>query len=130
MIQNKKYDFDKVFDTTIGQGTPCIAYYRVTYISSTEKVFEEVQPLVVSVLDGYNVCLFAYGQTGSGKTWTMEGVPENRGVNFRALAELFRLAQVRSASFKFDISVSILEIYNENVRDLLCSESGKKYPQM
>ena len=34
-------------------------------------VFVEVQPLIVSVMDGYNVCLFCYGQTGSGKTWTM-----------------------------------------------------------
>jgi hypothetical protein len=35
-------------------------------------------PLVVSVLDGYNVCIFAYGQTGSGKTYTMDGVAEDR----------------------------------------------------
>jgi kinesin family protein C2/C3 len=40
-------------------------------------------------LDGYNVCIFAYGQTGTGKTFTMEGSPENRGVNYRTLDELF-----------------------------------------
>jgi kinesin family protein C2/C3 len=34
-------------------------------------VFEDVEPLVTSVMDGYNVCIFAYGQTGSGKTFTM-----------------------------------------------------------
>ncbi len=42
------------------------------------QVFQETQPLVVSVLDGYNVCIFAYGQTGSGKTHTMQGYREVR----------------------------------------------------
>lgn len=38
---------------------------------SAEQVFADMQPLIRSVLDGYNVCIFAYGQTGSGKTFTM-----------------------------------------------------------
>ena len=48
-------------------------------------MFSEVEPLVLSVMDGYNVCIFAYGQTGSGKTHTMDGPTEDPGVNFRAL---------------------------------------------
>lgn len=36
------------------------------------QVFQEVQALVTSCIDGYNVCIFAYGQTGAGKTYTME----------------------------------------------------------
>lgn len=36
-----------------------------------EQIYEDTQPLVRSVLDGFNVCIFAYGQTGSGKTYTM-----------------------------------------------------------
>ncbi|KAH8507328.1 hypothetical protein H0E87_009738, partial [Populus deltoides] len=50
-----------------------------------EAVFVQTKPIVASVLDGYNVCIFAYGQTGTGKTFTMEGSPENRGVNYRTL---------------------------------------------
>ena len=49
------------------------------------QVFDETQPLVVSVLDGYNVCIFAYGQTGSGKTHTMQGYGAAAGVHTRAL---------------------------------------------
>lgn len=40
-------------------------------LSSAEQIYADTQPLIRSVLDGYNVCVFAYGQTGSGKTYTM-----------------------------------------------------------
>ncbi|XP_062231318.1 kinesin-like protein KIN-14J [Phragmites australis] len=84
-----------------------------------EAVFSETVPVVRSVMDGFNVCIFAYGQTGTGKTFTMEGVPENRGVNYRALEELFRMSEERNASVEYTFSVSILEVYNEKIRDLL-----------
>lgn len=65
----------------------------------------------------YNVCVFAYGQTGSGKTHTMEGPPDDPGINFRAMKELFRvMITERRASHKHDINASIVEIYNEQVR--------------
>ncbi|GJZ83169.1 kinesin-like protein KIN-14S [Tanacetum coccineum] len=54
-----------------------------------EAVFEQTSPLVVSLLDVFNVCIFAYGQTGTGKTFTMEGTAENRGVIYRTLEKLF-----------------------------------------
>ena len=54
------------------------------------QVYEEVAPLVTSVLDGYNVTILAYGQTGSGKTFTMDGPEGDPGVNLRALGDLFR----------------------------------------
>mmetsp|Transcript_26711 Transcript_26711/g.83676 ORF Transcript_26711/g.83676 Transcript_26711/m.83676 type:complete len:706 (+) Transcript_26711:541-2658(+) len=106
----KKWEFDQVFD----------------FNSTQPQVYKEVSGLVTSVLDGYNVCIFAYGQTGAGKTFTMMGPhdPEMRGVNTRALGELFRLSGERSTEIRDDIQVSVLEIYNETIRDLLAEEVG------
>ncbi|KAK9072912.1 hypothetical protein SSX86_009348 [Deinandra increscens subsp. villosa] len=91
--------------------------------ATQEEVFVDTQPLIRSVLDGYNVCIFAYGQTGSGKTYTMTGPnassPEDWGVNYRALNDLFHLSQIRRSSFEYEIGVQMVEIYNEQVRDLL-----------
>jgi len=47
------------------------------------QVYEDTKPLVTSCVDGYNVCILAYGQTGSGKTYTMQGPPNDPGVNVR-----------------------------------------------
>ncbi|KZV54269.1 kinesin-4-like [Dorcoceras hygrometricum] len=91
---------------------------------SQEAVFVQTLPIVTSVLDGYNACIFAYGQTGTGKTYTMEGAPENRGVNYRTLEELFRLSKERNC-MKYELFVSMLEVYNEKIRDLLVENSNQ-----
>ncbi|KAL0685884.1 hypothetical protein Bca4012_052732 [Brassica carinata] len=104
----KRFTFDHVFKPEDGQ----------------ETVFAQTKPIVTSVLDGYNVCIFAYGQTGTGKTFTMAGTPENRGVNYRTLEELFRSSESRSRLMKFELSVSMLEVYNEKIRDLLVDNSS------
>ncbi|XP_072958003.1 kinesin-like protein KIN-14R [Typha angustifolia] len=88
-----------------------------------EKVFEKTTPFATSVLDGYNVCIFAYGQTGTGKTFTMEGTEAIRGVNYRTLEELFRIIDERRHLFHYEITVSVLEVYNEQIHDLLLSGS-------
>ncbi|WJZ90360.1 hypothetical protein VitviT2T_009508 [Vitis vinifera] len=49
----------------------------------------------------------------------MEGTDEARGVNFRTLEELFHIIKERQQQFRYDISVSVLEVYNEQIRDLL-----------
>ena len=49
------FAFDKVFDEETNQCT----------------IYDEIDPLVTSVMDGFNICVMAYGQTGSGKTYTM-----------------------------------------------------------
>jgi len=99
----KSFEFDRVYSPDTSQ----------------ETVFSDTKPLVTSVVDGYNVCIFAYGQTGSGKTYTMEGPESNRGVNFRALKELFEVCESRKEQWSYEIVMSMVEIYNETVRDLL-----------
>lgn len=89
-------------------------------------MFADASPVVTSVLDGYNVCIFAYGQTGTGKTFTMEGTGQNRGVNYRTLELLFKLIEERKEISTFGISVSVLEVYNEQIRDLLATEPASK----
>ncbi|CAI9754124.1 unnamed protein product [Fraxinus pennsylvanica] len=97
----RSFKFNKVYGPTATQ----------------EEVFVDTQPLIQSVLDGYNVCIFAYGQTGSGKTYTMTGpdgaTEKDWGVNYRALNDLFRISQVRKTTFTYEISVQMMEIYNE-----------------
>jgi len=82
--------------------------------------------MATSVLDGFNVCIFAYGQTGTGKTFTMEGTEQNRGVNYRTLEQLFKIVKERGDTFSYDISVSVLEVYNEQIRDLLDTSPTSK----
>ncbi|XP_060209442.1 kinesin-like protein KIN-14Q [Lycium barbarum] len=104
-MSKKTFKFDSIFSPQADQA----------------EVFEDTAPLATSVLDGYNVCIFAYGQTGTGKTFTMEGTEESRGVNYRTLEELFRIIEERKNAFQYEISVSVLEVYNEQIRDLLVS---------
>ncbi|KAK4795566.1 hypothetical protein SAY86_027892 [Trapa natans] len=113
----KVFTFNKVFGTNTTQ----------------DQVYEDTRPLVRSILDGYNVCIFAYGQTGSGKTYTMSGPDptheEMWGVNYRALNDLFHISRARLDVIKYDIAVQMIEIYNEQVRDLLVSDgSSRRYP--
>ncbi|XP_035269391.1 kinesin-like protein KIFC3 [Anguilla anguilla] len=93
--------------------------------ATQEEVFQEIEPLVTSCIDGYHVCIFAYGQTGSGKTYTMEGSVENPGINQRALKHLFSEIEDRKDMWSYSLSVSSVEIYNEVLRDLL-SKDGEK----
>ncbi|KAM0994914.1 hypothetical protein EV2_010702 [Malus domestica] len=90
-----------------------------------EAVFAQTKPIVTSVLDGYNVCIFAYGQTGTGKTFTMEGTSENRGVNYRTLEELFQISKDRGGFMRYELCVSMLEVYNEKIRDLLVDNTNQ-----
>ena len=103
---------------------------RVFGPSSTQtEVFEEVSQLVQSALDGYKVCLFSYGQTGSGKTHTMLGEQgahsENRGVIPRAVAKIVEASEANAKKgWTYELHASYVEIYNEQVRDLLNAGSG------
>lgn len=90
--------------------------------SSQETVFQEVSEFVQSALDGYQVCLFSYGQTGSGKTHTMQGSREGplRGIIPRAIEQVGKYkATLEKQGWKYSIEVTFVEIYNEQIRDLL-----------
>nr|XP_033513216.1 kinesin-like protein KIN-14P isoform X6 [Nicotiana tomentosiformis] len=113
------------------EGRRSFKFNKVYSPAATQaEVYTDIQPLIQSVLDGYNVCIFAYGQTGSGKTYTMTGADrateENLGVNYRALNDLFTISQMRGSTFTYEITVQMIEIYNEQVRDLLSSDSSQK----
>lgn len=113
-------DDDQVFTVdNKGKTAPFEMDTVFTPASTQEMVFNAANDLIVSVIDGYNVCIFAYGQTGSGKTFTMEGSQANPGLNRRALISLFAVCEERRVDWSYNIEVSVLEIYNEIIRDLL-----------
>ena len=104
------FDFDRAFQQDASQ----------------EEVFEEISQLVQSALDGYKVCIFAYGQTGSGKTHTMIGNSDQPGMIPRSLEQIFQSGEkMKEQGWDYTISVSMMEIYNEEYKDLL---SKKKLP--
>uniref|UniRef100_A0A671M226 Kinesin motor domain-containing protein n=1 Tax=Sinocyclocheilus anshuiensis TaxID=1608454 RepID=A0A671M226_9TELE len=80
------------------------------------------------VTEGYNGTIFAYGQTGSGKSFTMQGVldpPSQRGIIPRAFEHIFETIQC-AENTKFLVRASYLEIYKEEIRDLLGKETKQK----
>lgn len=100
----KDFEFDRVYGPHVGQA----------------ELFSDVQPFVQSALDGYNVSIFAYGQTHSGKTHTMEGSSHDRGLYARCFEELFDLSNSDTTSTsRFNFAVTVFELYNEQLRDLL-----------
>ncbi|XP_068598116.1 kinesin-like protein KIF17 [Brachionichthys hirsutus] len=96
---------------------------------TTEQMYNEIAyPLVEGVTEGYNGTIFAYGQTGSGKSFTMQGASEpaaRKGVIPRAFEHIFESIQC-AENTKFLVRTSYLEIYNEEVRDLLGSDTKQR----
>ncbi|XP_047438604.1 kinesin-like protein KIF17 [Mugil cephalus] len=96
---------------------------------TTEQMYNEIAyPLVEGVTEGYNGTIFAYGQTGSGKSFTMQGVSEpmaQKGVIPRAFEHIFESIQC-AENTKFLVRASYLEIYNEEIRDLLGSDTKQR----
>ncbi|KAF9617919.1 hypothetical protein IFM89_039171, partial [Coptis chinensis] len=100
-IASTSYTFDKVFGP----------------ISATEAVYEGVKNVALSALIGINATIFAYGQTSSGNTYTMREITE------KTVNDIYNHI-LNTPERDFSIKISGLEIYNENVRDLLNSDSG------
>jgi hypothetical protein len=90
--------------------------------SQSEIYQNTAAPIIANVLEGYNGTIFAYGQTGTGKTHTMTGVEgsdEHKGIMPRAFADIFENIKSDSNQTQFLVRASYLEIYNEEIRDLL-----------
>ena len=108
-----RFTFDSIFDMD----------------SLQEDVYNiSAKQAVQSVLEGYNSTIFCYGQTGTGKTYTMEGFTydsknPNRGIIQRTIQDIFNFIETTSdENTKFIIRASFLQIYNENISDLLKSD--------
>ena len=107
-VQSRAFNFDSVFSS----------------LSTQMQVYSSARPVVMSVLDGYNGTVFAYGQTGTGKSFTMEGdrkSPDLRGIIPNAFEHIYSEIQ-KKVGVTYLMHVSYLEIYNEEIRDLLTNE--------
>uniref|UniRef100_A0A673YXV6 Kinesin family member 4 n=1 Tax=Salmo trutta TaxID=8032 RepID=A0A673YXV6_SALTR len=115
----KAFTYDYVFDPTTEQ----------------EEVFNSaVSPLLCGLFKGYHATVLAYGQTGSGKTFSMGGTytsaQENEptvGVIPRVVRMIFQERE-KHTDCEFSLAVSYLEIYNEDILDLLCPSVSKDKP--
>ena len=123
----KTFDFDQVFGGPAEGG------------NSQSDVFRDTKHLIMSVVDGFNVCIFAYGQTGAGKSFTMIGaadigncLQENgefddmAGITPRAVSELFRLLNERHAQMTYTCEVQMLQLYRDGLDDLLAERKKAK----
>jgi kinesin family protein C2/C3 len=126
------------FDNRQSKWKP-FAFDKVWGPDQTQRnIFRDVEPLALSVVDGFNACIFAYGQTGSGKTYTMEGTAENNqyGISYRTIQKIFNLLNLRAQqqkaasnlsgeakAFSFKLRLGMLEIYNDEIYDLLAAHS-------
>ena len=104
---NYKFNFDRIFQPS----------------STQEEIYSYgVKGIIDSVLNGYNGTVLAYGQTGSGKTYTMQGEIGNentKGIIPRMIKHVFDYIHEQNSSSEFMLKVSMIEIYQEKIRDLL-----------
>ncbi|KAI9877559.1 MAG: kinesin motor protein cin8 [Pleopsidium flavum] len=116
-LSNKTYHFDKVFSPAADQ---------------TMIYDDVVTPILDEMLQGYNCTIFAYGQTGTGKTYTMSGdmsdnlgmLSDSAGIIPRVLHSLFTKLEADEA--ESSVKCSFIELYNEELRDLLSVEENAK----
>ncbi|NWJ01303.1 KI18A protein, partial [Crypturellus undulatus] len=106
--KRKKKDLKFVFDAVFAES------------SSQLEVFEHTTKSVLDgFLNGYNCTVLAYGATGAGKTYTMLGSPQDPGVMYLTMMALYNCMDQIKEDKICNIAVSYLEVYNEQIRDLL-----------
>ncbi|XP_035538141.1 kinesin-like protein KIF18A isoform X2 [Morone saxatilis] len=109
---NKKANKDLkfVFDHVFGED------------STQVDIFENTTKVVLDgVMNGFNSTVFAYGATGAGKTHTMLGSQNDPGVMYRTMKDLFQRMDDAKEEKEFAVAFSYLEVYNEQIRDLLAN---------
>eukprot|EP00756_Hemistasia_phaeocysticola_P011876 Hpha_TRINITY_DN15152_c3_g15::TRINITY_DN15152_c3_g15_i1::g.127286::m.127286 len=94
--------------------------------STQEDLWDESKHFCQSAIDGYNTCIFAYGQTGSGKTHTMEGSPDMPGLTPRCINEVYEIVEGMTSQYDYSVSCYMLELYTDNLHDLLLTPEQKK----
>ena len=121
--KEKKFTFDHSFWSHDGFRTLENGYMEPDDDKYADQkiVFETVgKQILDNAWQGYHCCLFAYGQTGSGKSYSMVGYGANKGIVPISCDEIFRrIGENKDADKTFEVQVSMLEIYNEKVQDLL-----------
>ncbi|XP_063586258.1 centromere-associated protein E-like [Penaeus indicus] len=121
-------------DNTLTQIDPvtqkplCVPYkfdrvYSSDY-NNADIYFKVAEPIVESALAGFNGTIFAYGQTSSGKTFTMMGNRDLPGIIPMAIQNIFNSIE-NTPDREYLIRVSYMEIYNENITDLLASRESR-----
>ena len=97
--------------------------------TTQREIYDQVAfPIVDSIFQGYNGTIFAYGQTGCGKTFTMMGIPNDpdlKGIIPNSFSHIFGYIKTEGGEKKFLLRCSFVEIYNEEVRDLLGDNKKK-----
>eukprot|EP00445_Apocalathium_hangoei_P020367 CAMPEP_0203890706 /NCGR_PEP_ID=MMETSP0359-20131031/34095_1 /ASSEMBLY_ACC=CAM_ASM_000338 /TAXON_ID=268821 /ORGANISM="Scrippsiella Hangoei, Strain SHTV-5" /LENGTH=818 /DNA_ID=CAMNT_0050812371 /DNA_START=8 /DNA_END=2464 /DNA_ORIENTATION=+ len=133
--EEKVFAFDHCFSSPAPGGAATLS--SPGSIAEQQLVYEAIgkEFLLGNALAGYNSCLFAYGQTGSGKTHTVLGHERDPGIVPRLTAELFERGAAEYQDMR--VSASFLEIYNEQLKDLLNPDLKRKkalyvhqHPQM
>nr|AMS24227.1 kinesin 7-III protein [Marsilea vestita] len=93
--------------------------------STTEEIYNTTtKKIVSSAMDGFNGTVFAYGQTSSGKTFTMRGYDKDPGIIPLAIYDIFRNLE-KADDREYLLHMSYMEIYNEDINDLLAPEQTK-----
>jgi len=93
------------------------------------KIFDDVRPMVGQTLHGFNVGCIVYGASQAGKTYTLEGTHDEPGLMLRAVNSIFEeIADGAPECMAFEAFLSVVDILDEQFRDLLLPEDGKKEP--
>lgn len=128
--EDKKFTFDASFWSFDGFDPDTDGYCRAkpgSIYADQQIVFDTFGKTVLdNAWAGYHCCLFAYGQTGAGKSYSMVGYGANRGIVPISCEEIFtRIDANGDAGLKFEVSISMVEIYNEQVQDLLIQPNSR-----